>query len=106
MSLPFLKKSFVILTPLPPLVQNMAKGKRKAGLDDHTESQQPVMHASHSSTKSDAQPAKATWPIQWKENSVWTDCLVAYLLENANVWPKLFSDSTQEAQEEGQLKVC
>ena len=84
----------------------MAKGKRKGGLDDHTESQQPVKHASHSSMKSDIQPAKATWPIQWKENTVWTDCLVAYLLENPNIQLKLFSDSTQEAHEEGWLKVC
>ena len=50
--------------------------------------------------------AKATWPVQWKENTLWMDHLVAYLLENVSVWLKLFSDSTQEAQEEGQFKVC
>ena len=83
----------------------MAKGKRKVP-DEHAESHQPAKHASHSSTKADAQPAKATQPVQWKENTLWTDHLVAYLLENVSIQLKLFSDSTQEAQEEGQFKVC
>ncbi len=83
----------------------MAKGKRKAP-DEHAEFHQPAKHASHSSTKADAQPAKATWPVQWRENSIWTDHLVAYLLDNVSVQLKPFSDSTQEAQEEGQFKEC
>ena len=89
----------------PPPAELMAKGKRKVP-DEHAESHQPAKCASHSSTKADAQPAKATQPVQWKENTLWTDHLVAYLLENVSVWLKLFSDSTQEAQEEGQFKVC
>ena len=79
----------------------MAKGKRRAEPDEHAESQQLVNHASHSSTKTDAQPPKATQPVQWRDNIIWTDCLVAYLLENVSIQLKLFGDSTQEAQEEG-----
>ena len=84
----------------------MAKGKRRAEPDEHAESQQPVKRASRSSTKADAQPPKATRSVQWRENIIWTDRLVAYLLENVSIRLKLFSDSTQEAQEEGRFKVC
>ena len=87
-------------------ILTMTKSKRKAELAADSDSQQPVKRASHSSAKLNTQLAKATRPVQWKENNIWTDHLLAYLLENVNTRLKLFSDSTQEAQEEGRLKVC
>ena len=57
-------------------ILTMTKSKRKAELAADYDSQQPVKHASRSSAKLNTQLAKATQPVQWKENNIWTDCLL------------------------------
>ena len=51
-------------------ILTMTKSKRKAELAANSDSQQPVKRASHSSAKLNTQLAKATRPIQWKENNM------------------------------------
>jgi hypothetical protein len=44
--------------------------------------------------------------VLWLGNSHWTDCLVAFIVENTNIHLKLFGDSTKLAASEDRPKVC
>ena len=75
----------------------------------NSEAHQNPKHSNRSTSKSNADlstPKAATHRhIRWADNPQWTDCLVAYLLENPRTRLKLTGNSTQNAKAEGRSKV-
>src|SRR5260221_10367027 len=91
---------------LPPSLSMPPKHSQ----ENPSDPQPPKCHTCRSARNTQPDPglpvkSESVPKILWDTNPQWTDHLVTYLAENVNICLKMFSDSTNQAKEEGCKKV-